>query len=131
MKPCVLCVDDEAILTLALTRSLKSAFGTDVHVDAASSAEEAFEAISELAAADIAVKVVVCDLLMPVMRGDEFIARLRELHPAIKSILLTGLPDDEESARLNRELNLFASLSKPVKTAQLVEIVGKALAAAP
>ena len=130
MKKGVLCVDDEAILTLALTRSLKSAFGTSVHVDAASSAEEAFEAISELESVDIAIKVVICDLLMPGTRGDELILSLHERYPAIKSILLTGLPDDEESARLNKALGLFASLSKPVKTSELVEVVGRALAEA-
>ena len=47
MKPGILCIDDEAILTLALSRSLKSAFGSAVHVDAASSADEAFEAMAK------------------------------------------------------------------------------------
>ena len=130
MKPGVLCVDDEAILTLALTRSLKSAFGASVHVDAASSAEEAFEAIAELEGVEVAIKVVICDLLMPGTRGDEFIAQLKGRYPGIKAILLSGLPDDAGTAKLYASLDLFASLSKPVKTSELVEIVGKALAAA-
>ncbi len=127
MKPGILCVDDEAILTLALTRTLKAAFGSSVHVDAACSADEAFEAIEELKTAEVGTKVVICDLYMPGIRGDEFLARLKETHPGIKSILLTGLPEGDESARLTKDLGLFASLSKPVKSAELIEIVGKAL----
>lgn len=127
MKPAVLCVDDEAILTLALTRTLKSAFGSEVHVDAASSAEEAFDAIEELRGVDIETQVVICDLYMPGIRGDQFLSMLRERYPKIRAILLTGMPGDDESAKIMGSLSLFASLSKPVRTADLVEIVGRAL----
>jgi len=127
VKPGILCVDDEAILTLALTRTLKAAFGTSVHVDAACSADEALEAIEELKAADVNTKVVLCDLFMPGTRGDEFLARLKDIYPHIKSILLTGLLEGDESARLTRDLGLFAALSKPVRSAELIGIVGKAL----
>jgi len=127
MKPGILCVDDEAILTLALTRSLKSAFGPSVHVDAACSAEEALEAIEELKGAEVDTQVVICDLFMPGIRGDEFLATIKVRYPNIRSILLTGMPDEEESAKIAGDLGLFALLSKPVKTSELVEIVGKAL----
>lgn len=127
MKPGILCVDDEAILTLALTRALKSALGAKVHVDAAGSADEALAAIEELRGLEVEIKVIVCDLFMPGMRGDEFVALVAQRYPGIKSILLTGLPDEAESERLTRGLGLFALLSKPVNSAELVDLVGTAL----
>lgn len=130
MKPAILCVDDEAILTLALTRSLKAAFGAEVHIDAAGSAEEALEAIEELRASGIETKVVICDLYMPGQRGDEFLAMLSRSFPSIRSILLSGITDAAESSRIGTELGLFASLSKPVRNSELIDVVGRALRAA-
>ena len=127
-RPAVLCIDDEAILLLAITMSLRNALGKDVHVDAASSAAEAFAAIDELAARDIEVRVVICDLLMPGQSGDDFLRSLHARMPSIKAILLTGMPDSPEGKALVEEVGLFASLPKPCNNQELARLVRLALA---
>ncbi|MEI6874426.1 MAG: response regulator [Spirochaetota bacterium] len=126
-RPAVLCLDDEAILLLAITMSLRNTLGKEVHVDAASSAAEAFKAIGELAARDIEVQVVVCDLLMPGVRGDEFLRSLHAKLPAVKAILLTGLSDSPEELALKNDVGLFASLPKPCSNSELSRVVKRAL----
>ncbi len=128
MKPALLCVDDEAILTLAISRSLQTAFGPDLHVEAVSSAARAFEAIAELEGRGIEVRLVISDLLMPEMRGDDFLRALRQSHPDIKAILLSGMPDCQEAIVLKEEVGLYASLTKPANIKLLANLVREALA---
>jgi len=127
MRKAVLCVDDEAILLLAITMSLRNLLPKDVHVDASISAAEAFEAIDELAARDIEVGVVVCDLLMPGMKGDDFLRALHAKKPEIKAILLTGFSGSSEEAELRRDIGLFASLIKPCNNGDLARLIKEAL----
>jgi CheY-like chemotaxis protein len=126
-KPAVLCVDDEAILLLAISRGLRAALGGEVHVEAASSAAEAFAAIEELAEEGIEVRVVLCDLLMPGMRGDDFLRALHGKLPEIKAILLTGLPDGPAGPALKAEVGLVACLPKPCNNSEIARTVRMAL----
>ncbi len=128
MKPGVLCVDDEAILLLALTRGLRADLGAGVCVDGAASAEDAFAAMEELSERSVEVQVVVSDLIMPGMRGDDFLREVHRSRPGIRTILLTGLPDGEEEEALRREIGLFASLTKPCNNAKLARLIKEALA---
>jgi DNA-binding NtrC family response regulator len=128
MKLALLCVDDEAILTLAISRSIRTSFGPDLHVVSASSAAEAFEAIAELEGSGEEVRMVISDLLMPEMRGDDFLRVLHQRFPDIKTILLSGMPPDcPEAIVLKEEVGLYANLSKPANMKILTRLVREAL----
>jgi len=114
---------------MALTRALRQEFGPGYSIEGALSAEEAFAIIDGLEGRDVELKVVVSDLLMPGLRGDDFLRAVARTRPAVKCILLTGMPGSEEEDRLRRDIGLVASLPKPCNNSQLAQAVRDALAA--
>jgi hypothetical protein len=53
--------------------------------------EQHKELLAELRAQGIVVPVVLSDLFMPGMNGDELLVRVRQIDPSIRTVLLTGL----------------------------------------
>lgn len=108
----LLVVDDNP----GVQRTLEMVFGSlGFDVDVAASGPEA---LSLLAVRDYAA--VVCDLLMPDMRGDELFWLCRERRPEIadRFVFLTGSPDlEEEAAPLDRTGQPW--LTKPCRIAEL------------
>jgi CheY-like chemotaxis protein len=118
-REAILCVDDEVIILLALKQEIKRRYGARYAVETAADPERAIEAVRGLDAEGVRTALVVTDWMMPGMRGDRLVLSLREIWPGIKSILLTGLPD-EASAREVRNAALFdAFVPKPWRPAEL------------
>lgn len=67
-----------------------------------------------------AVDLFVVDLLMPRMDGREILARLRDVDPTIKVIMLTGMATESESADLCRA-GVVAVLGKPIAPSELAK----------
>ncbi len=126
-KRAILIVDDEAILLLSIRQELRLAFNGEFVCKTALSAEQGLQEIDELAADGMELVLVISDWLMPGMRGDEFLRRVRELRPAIKLVMMSGHADISEMQSLAEETGLFAFLSKPYKSAKLLEIVRRAV----
>jgi CheY-like chemotaxis protein len=82
----VLVIDDEEPVRKYVERVLREA-GYDT--TAASDGPEALD----IAAAQPPFKLVVTDLLMPKMNGDELARRLRQRDPSLKVLYLTGFSD--------------------------------------
>lgn len=80
----ILVVDDEKALR-DLTRELLENCGYTVF-----EAEEGAEAFSVLSRADGKIQLVLLDLMMPGMSGDEVLMRLRELYPEIPVVVASG-----------------------------------------
>ncbi len=127
----ILLVDDEAIILLALKQSLRLRFGSGYRYETALNGTEGLARVKELAEDGIRVVLVVSDWLMPGMKGDEFLARIHEIHPEIKLVMLTGHASESEMADLAREVNLEAFIRKPWNAEQLFSVIEKALAADP
>jgi two-component system cell cycle sensor histidine kinase/response regulator CckA len=111
----VLIVDDEDPVRKFVTRVLADAGYATV---TAASGLEAIEAASKAEPFDI----IVTDLMMPEMNGDELARRLRQAEPALKVLYLTGYSD-----RLFKEkVTLWedeAFLDKPCSVNSLREAV--------
>ena len=71
-------------------------------------------------------EVVISDLLMPVMDGFEFIAKLKELG-ATEPIIVSSADIQETSKRRVEELDTFAFLNKPFTSETLLAIVEEAV----
>jgi CheY-like chemotaxis protein len=111
----ILIVDDEAPVREFLRRALEMV-GYVTHV--ASGAIEALRAAAALERVDI----LVTDLMMPGIRGDELARRLRLKDPDLKVLYVTGFSDDLFEAR--RGLwNNEAFLDKPCCVNGLLEAV--------
>ncbi|MEW6367551.1 MAG: ATP-binding protein [Acidobacteriota bacterium] len=86
----ILCVDDEQAVLNQLIHQLTRKFGRTHRIEGAESAEEALRLIEELHREGGRVELVICDQIMPGMRGDHFLEVVNRAHPDIIKILLTG-----------------------------------------
>lgn len=115
--PRVLIVDDERFFREALTEILTAAkFETDV-------AQDGREALAKIV--DPHFGVIVLDIQMPGMDGLQVLARLREMRPALRVIILSAHTDQE---RVLEALRAGAAdyLAKPVHEEELILAVQRA-----
>lgn len=111
----VLVVDDEESVRRFVERALREA---GYQTAAASDGPEAIELASKVKAFDI----LVTDVMMPKMTGDELARRLRQNEPGLKVLYLTGFSDRlfKEKATLWQD---EAFLDKPCSVKGLLEAV--------
>jgi two-component system cell cycle sensor histidine kinase/response regulator CckA len=115
MSVSVLVVDDEEPVRKFVDRVLRNAGYQTV---VASDGPEAIEVASKLASLDI----LVTDVMMPQMAGDELARRLRLLQPSLKVLYLTGYADN----LFKEKITLWedeAYLDKPCSTKSLNQAV--------
>ncbi|MBN1531692.1 MAG: response regulator [Spirochaetes bacterium] len=122
-KSAILCVDDEAIIVMSLMQELKMNLGDRFVYESAMNAQEAFQAIEDLMLDGITVILVISDWLMPGIKGDEFLIKVREKYPSIRSIMITGQADDAAVERVMKEAMTSAVLRKPWNTRELIESI--------
>jgi two-component system cell cycle sensor histidine kinase/response regulator CckA len=110
----VLVVDDEAAIREIERRTLEAG---GYHVTEASSAAEAIDFLSHGAPLDL----LIADLDMPELKGDEMVRRIREARPELKVLFVTGHIDLVMDARPLWECEAF--LEKPFSQTGLREAV--------
>jgi two-component system probable response regulator PhcQ len=101
----LLIVDDEALVRSALRRSLRS---EGYSIFTAATAEEGLALLKEHP-----IGLVISDHLMPGMNGTEFLGRVRDLHPSVGRILLTGHADMEAAIKAINQGEIYRFLLKP------------------
>jgi len=126
-KQAILCVDDEAIIVMSLSQEIRSHFHDRFIYETALSAEEAFSIIDELTKEGIRLIMVISDWLMPGMKGDEFLALVKERHPEIRAIMITGHADATAIARVLGGGLADCVLHKPWNPAELTDAVERCL----
>jgi PAS domain S-box-containing protein len=111
----VLVVDDEQMVARVAQLTLERA-GYRVVV-----AESGAEALEALERREVEIGLVLLDLKMPGMSGQETLARIRGLRPGLKVVLLTAY-DGAEAVRLvaDRE-SVCGFIQKPYTPAELLE----------
>lgn len=116
----VLLVDDEVdfVSTLAERLDLR-----DIPTRVAYDGEAALKAVAEQEP-----QVMVLDVMMPGMKGLEVLQRVREQHPAVQVILLTGQGKTRDGIEGMRH-GAFAYLMKPLDIEELIRTLGEAVAA--
>jgi CheY-like chemotaxis protein len=128
-RQAILCIDDEAVILLAMKQELRRRFGARYVIETALGASQAFAAIERMETEGTSTVLVICDWFMPGLRGDQFLKALREKRPLIKSILMTGQAD-EEAIRLARiEAGISACVAKPCRPEQLARAIEECLGA--
>mgnify|MGYP000894071542 FL=1 len=117
----ILIVDDEAIILLSLRQELRTKLGSDYYYEIAKSAEEGLRVIDELSGEGVLVVLIISDWLMPGMKGDEFIGMVRERHPNVRTILLSGMADEATITKVLDSGDLDAYVRKPWNPHQLAK----------
>jgi CheY-like chemotaxis protein len=111
----VLVVDDEAVVQ-KLAHSTLERYGYHVLL-----AGNGREALNMLATTSEAVAIVLLDMTMPVMSGEETLTKIKELYPEIKVIASSGYNEVEALRRFGAGVDGF--LQKPYRASQLMEKV--------
>ncbi len=112
---CILVVDDEDYVRESVMAALKSAGITNM-----AAASEPVAAMELLATLDVGL--VLLDLSMPGMTGEEFLARIREEQPGVSVVVITGNRDVEKAVECMRT-GAADYLVKPVERERLVATV--------
>ena len=120
IEPSVLLVDDEVQFVETLLKRLAK---RGVRVDAAYSGQEALEKLA--ASGSTKTDVVVLDVKMPGIDGLETLVRIKEEHPLIEVIMLTGHAT-VESAIEGMKRGAYDYLMKPCELDVLMEKLGAA-----
>ena len=120
-QPTLLLVDDEPHVTETLRVALRS---RPYRILTASRAKQGLEILEEES-----VDVVVTDERMPEMSGSEFLRIVRERHPRVMRIVLTGQASMEATLAAINEAEVFRFLTKPVAAENLAEVIECALEA--
>ena len=115
--PRVLLVDDELDFLDSLSQRLRL---RGLPVFTAASGPAALEVLGREA-----VDVVVLDVRMPGMDGIETLRRIKERHPRVEVVMLTGHADLESSLEGMR-FGFFDYLTKPVAIGDLIDKIGDA-----
>ena len=89
-------------------------------------AADGAEAVSIYALRGGDIRVVLTDIMMPVMDGVALCRTLRKMNPEVRLIATTGYADESHTQEL-RSLNMCAVLSKPFSAATLLATLGEAI----
>lgn len=109
----ILLVDDEKSVLDSLREQLRNLYQRRFAYETAENADEAWEVIGELIDDGATVVVVVSDWLMPGLRGDAFLERVRSSWPHIGRVLLTGQAPADVIARAEGQQLVERVLQKP------------------
>ena len=114
----ILIVDDEEIVVRSCQRILEA---PDVELAAASSGPEALGKV-ERGAFDL----LILDIMMPGMDGLEVLRLVKERHPEIEVVMVTGLSQIQTAVQAMK-LGAFDYIPKPFEPADLQAVVARAL----
>lgn len=122
-RKAIICIDDEIIILDSLREQLEKSFGEEFIYETAESAEEALEIIDELEEDEIEIAIIVCDWLMPGMKGDKFLLEVDLRYPRVVKILLTGQANQNSIDTLVELADHFTLVPKPWDKDELVQII--------
>jgi PAS domain S-box-containing protein len=119
-KRTILAVDDESTV-LALARDILEMHG--YRVLTARNGEEALRVFQDQAAT---IDLVLLDLTMPVMGGQECFKRMKEIHPRVRVLISSGFSAESTASEMLSE-GALAYVQKPYDIDALARIVRQAL----
>jgi two-component system, chemotaxis family, chemotaxis protein CheY len=123
MECSVLIVDDSPILRAAIRKVAAMAGVDPARIREAGNGAEALERLEEQP-----VDLVLLDINMPVMDGEQFVEALQE-RPHLRDTIIVVVSTESNRERLGRleALGVRESLHKPFEPESLAEIIGRRL----
>ncbi len=112
-KPTILTVDDDPLVSAAITRDLANHYGADYRIVRATSGPEALAVLTKLALRDEPVALIAADQRMPQMTGIEMLDQARTHAPGAKVLLLTAYADTDVAIKAINDIGLDYYLLKP------------------
>ncbi|HET6668191.1 MAG TPA: FAD-dependent oxidoreductase [Intrasporangium sp.] len=112
-KPAILTIDDDPMVSAAISRDLRKRYGAEYRVVRASSGDEALTVLTRLALRNQPVALIASDQRMPGMTGIELLERARTQAPEAKYLLLTAYADTGVAIKAINDIGLDYYLLKP------------------
>ena len=112
-KPTILSVDDDPQVSAAISRDLRSRYGSQYRIVRASSGAQALEIVTTLALRDEPVALIASDQRMPGMTGIEMLEQARPHIGDAKFLLLTAYADTDVAIKAINDIGLDYYLLKP------------------
>lgn len=119
----VLIVDDSTILRTAIRKVVRLAGVEDDRIHEAANGREALELLET-----VWVDLVLLDLNMPVMDGEQFATELRK-NPDLADVAVVVVSTEGNADRLKRmrDLGVMETLRKPFEPEDLHRLIGRVL----
>ena len=112
-KPAILTVDDDAMVSAAISRDLRRRYGAEYRILRATSGPEALAVLTKLALRNQPVALIASDQRMPGMTGIEMLGTARTHAPGAKYLLLTAYADTDVAIKAINDIGLDYYLLKP------------------
>ena len=112
-RPTILTVDDDRLVSAAITRDLTSQYGEDYRIVSATSGPEALALLAKIALRGEQVALIAADQRMPRMTGIAMLAQAQDHAPGAKLLLLTAYADTEVAIQAINDIGLDYYLMKP------------------
>jgi CheY-like chemotaxis protein len=115
----ILVAEDEGSIR-EITRSTLETYGYEVIA-----AEDGAQAVAEYAQNTDKIKVILMDMMMPVMDGHASIRAVRKINPEVKIIAVSGLAEEDKLKNSTNHTNAF--LPKPYTAERLLKTINEVL----
>ncbi|MEO6143992.1 MAG: FAD-dependent oxidoreductase [Dermatophilaceae bacterium] len=112
-KPTILTVDDDPMVSAAITRDLRRRYGADYRIVRATSGADALDVVTKLALRGQPVALIASDQRMPEMTGIEMLEQARAHTSGAKYLLLTAYADTDVAIKAINDIGLDYYLLKP------------------
>jgi len=122
--PYVICIDDEKIVLNSLGAQLVRNLGAEFQYEFAESGEEGKNLISKLVDEGQKIQAVICDWLMPGLKGDQLLHWVAEKLPDCRRILLTGHMENDTVKMLeSSNTDGITCVYKPWDEKEIVDLI--------
>lgn len=125
--PTIICVDDEKIVLDSLRMHLNETFEDQFNIEIAESSSEAIEIVDELMLNNETPMLIIADQIMPEMKGDELLQKIKQKSPKTMSILLTGQANKDDIINAINHADLYRYIAKPWDKEDLVLTIEQAV----
>ncbi len=124
----ILCLEDETEVLDALMRDL-TPFKKTMRIEAAESVDDARAVLAECEADGDPIGLILCDHLMPGVRGVDFLVELQKesKYAETRKVLITGQAGLEDTVRAVNNARLQHYIAKPWNADTLQEVVREQL----
>src|SRR6201996_1331025 len=116
-KKTILCVDDNEQILSVRTFLLET---RGYRVIAAHNAQEALTVLDQYLPGTL--DLILCDLLMPQMDGNELVCRAKQLHPGLPAMIISGTVNSFDRA-LHADVFLPKGASSPAEMIERIRVL--------
>ena len=116
----VICIDDDPMILQVLGFQMEKFLNhSDTIIELYTEPAKALRDIKEFVFGEVEILFVIVDYQMPHISGAKFIRALKETHPAIPCLMLSGQANSSQIEALERDGLLEAFLQKPWEESEL------------